>query len=179
MRRTVASLILVSLIAGMSTLFVPHTVYADWKCKNVPFIVNGSVTYAWRCVEDTTQVGDFKSLRECLRGAAFNDPEVVGGNNCVQDPRYVMRNFAALNFWSIGKALNIAIPLATLGAAGLCLVFLLAGAYTYITSAGEQKKITESTNRMVYSILGLILVILAYAIVRAILYMTRVNTVGL
>jgi hypothetical protein len=89
-----------------------------------------------------------------------------------------MRNFAALNFWSIGRGLSLAVPLAIAGGAGLCLVFMLYGAYTYITSGGEEKKITESMHTMTYAGLGLILIIVAYALVRTVLFVTKVNTFG-
>ena len=89
-----------------------------------------------------------------------------------------MRNFAALNFWSVGKVLTLAIPLTIALGAGICLVFLLFGAYRYVTSAGEQKRITDATSTMTYAVIGLIVVVVAYAVVRTILMVTQVNTFG-
>jgi hypothetical protein len=43
---------------------------------------------------------------------------------------------------------------------------------------GEEKKITESMHTMTYAGLGLILIIVAYALVRTVLFVTKVNTFG-
>lgn len=165
-------------------------VYADWDCRSVPV---GAAT-AYRCVEDAT-ASQFKTLRGCLRCEDdLNKPERpytmppppqpcaigpgAGANLCKDDPRYIMRNFAALNFWSFGRALSLAVPLAIAFGAGVCLLFLLFGAYTYIMSGGDEKKITDARHTMTYSALGLILVVISYAIVRTILFITKINTFG-
>lgn len=150
-------------------------VSAMWDC-DTNFQIDPSTT-APRCVENDT--GTFNSLRECLQGSNNPDPTPLpASNNCIEDPRYVMRNFAALNFWSVGKVLSLAVPLTVTLGAGVCLVFLLFGAYRYITSAGEQKQITDATSTMTYAVIGLIVVVVAYAVVRTILMVTQVNTFG-
>ena len=153
-------------------------VSAKWECD--PNVRIDPTTTAPRCVENDT--GTFDSLRECLRGKnnvippdEETDPNI---NKCVNDPRWTMRNFAALNFWSVGKVLSLAVPLTVALGAGVCLVFLLFGAYRYITSAGEQKQITDATSTMTYAVIGLVVVVVAYAVVRTILMVTRVNTFG-
>jgi hypothetical protein len=150
-----------------------------------------------RCVESATNTA-FRTLRGCLRceddltlnEKPYTDPappnvvtpcSVGGGgptNLCVDDPRYVMRNFAALNFWSIGRGLSLAVPLVIVGGGLLCLVFMLFGAYTYVTSHGEEKKLTDAMHMMTYAALGLIVIVLGYAIVRTVLFITKINTFG-
>lgn len=171
-------------------------VSAGWDCQ-LTQVDPVPAPQVFRCVESATNTA-FRTLRGCLRceddltasEKPYTDPlpphavtlcSVGGGganNACRDDPRFVMRNFAALNFWSIGRGLSLAVPLAIAGGAGLCLVFMLYGAYTYISSGGEEKKITESMHTMTYAGLGLILIIVAYALVRTVLFVTKVNTFG-
>lgn len=176
-------------------LFAPlGHVRADWDCRNTAAVAAPPPQPKYRCVEDAT-ASQFKTLRGCLRceddlgqpekpftvGGVTTDCTVGGGgatNFCKDDPRYIMRNFAALNFWSVGRGLSLAVPLAIAFGAVICLLFLLFGAYTYIMSGGDEKKITDSMHTMTYSALGLIVIVISYAIVRTILFITKINTFG-
>lgn len=89
-----------------------------------------------------------------------------------------MRNFAALNFWSVGRLVNLAVPLTIAFGAGVCLLFMLFGAYSYVMSGGEEKKITDATHTMTYAAVGLVVIVLAYTIVRTVLFATKINTFG-
>lgn len=162
--------------------FAAKQVHADWDCRQVPQNAAPGAPLVYRCVEDSTAT-QFKTLRGCLRGEDdFLQPEKLnippGNNNCVDDPRWVMRNFAALNFWSVGKMLSLAVPLVIAIGGVVCLVFMLFGAFTYIMSGGEEKKITDSMHTMTYAGLGLVVIVLGYAIVRTILFVTKINTFG-
>jgi hypothetical protein len=55
---------------------------------------------------------------------------------------------------------------------------MLFGAYTYVTSHGEEKKLTDAMHMMTYAALGLIVIVLGYAIVRTVLFITKINTFG-
>ena len=178
-------------------------VRAGWDCDQnaipgIPAVPPAAgVPPQARCVESATNTA-FRTLRGCLRceddltasEKPYTDPvpphavtpcSVGGGgadNACTEDPRYVMRNFAALNFWSIGRGLSLAVPLVIVGGGLLCLVFMLFGAYTYVTSHGEEKKLTDAMHMMTYALLGLIVIVLGYAIVRTALFVTKINTFG-
>ena len=170
-------------------LFVSaRQVNAVWDCN--PAAIAGvplplpAIPPQPRCVEQPPTGGRtiFNSLRECLRGknnaiplVEETDPAI---NKCVDDPRWVMRNFAALNFWSIGKGLSLAVPLVIVGGGLLCLVFMLFGAYTYIMSGGEEKKLTDAMHMMTYAGLGLLVIVIGYAVVRTVLFITKINTFG-
>lgn len=180
-------------------LFAPlDYVRADWDCRNTAIAAVPPPLPEYRCVEDAA-ASQFKTLRGCLRceddlsqpEKPYTPPNPPGGpvqpcaigpgagaNLCKDDPRYIMRNFAALNFWSVGRGLSLAVPLAISFGAGVCLLFLLYGAYTYIMSGGDEKKITDSMHTMTYSALGLIVIVISYAIVRTILFITKINTFG-
>jgi len=155
-------------------LFTPlGHVRADWYCDQ-PGTIDS------KCIEYDSAVpppppNTFKTLRECL---TYTTPQDTTDDLCKKDPRYIMRNFAALNFWSVGRGLSLAVPLAIAFGAGVCLLFLLYGAYTYIMSGGDEKKITDSMHTMTYSALGLIVIVISYAIVRTILFITKINTFG-
>jgi len=172
-------------------------VNAGWDCINTAAAVPPPI---WKCVESATAT-QFKTLRGCLRcednlslqEKPYTPPNPPGGavqpcsigpgagagqNLCKDDPRYVMRNFAALNFWSIGRGLSLAVPLVIVGGGLLCLVFLLYGAFTYVMSGGEEKKITDAMHMMTYAALGLIVIVIGYAVVRTILFITNINTFG-
>lgn len=61
--------------------------------------------------------------------------------------------------------------LAIVGA--LSVIMLIWGGIRYIISGGDSKKITDAKNTILYAIIGLIIAVLAYAIVRFVL-----NTIG-
>ena len=53
---------------------------------------------------------------------------------------------------------------------GIIAVFMLIfGGIRYITSGGDQKKVTDAKNTILYAIIGLIIALLAYAIVNFVL----------
>lgn len=169
--------------------------HAGWDCVDDGANQIPSTTNVWRCVESPTNTA-FRTLRGCLRCeddfTLLEKPNTVGhvtticsvgsgappDNRCQDDPRYVMRNFAALNFWSIGRGLSLAVPLVIVFGGVLCLVFMLVGAFTYITSHGEEKKLTDAMHMMTYAGLGLIVIVMGYAAVRTVLYISKINTFG-
>jgi len=56
-----------------------------------------------------------------------------------------------------------------LGFVGLVAVgFLIYGGFLYITSQGEEKKNTTAKNVLVYAIIGLVVILLSFVIVRAV-----------
>jgi hypothetical protein len=165
-------------------------VSAMWDCKQTR-VDPVPAPLVYRCVEDPVAT-QYRTLRECLRcedpATKLERPDSTAGttctvppgadNPCKDDPRYIMRNFAALNFWSIGRGLSLAVPLVIVGGGLLCLVFMLYGAFTYVMSGGEEKKITDAMHMMTYAGLGLVVIVIGYAVVRTILFITKINTFG-
>lgn len=141
-----------------------------WQCKDTP---DGK-----RCLHLMVPTGEgyFTSLRNCLKGTNNeNDFLVPTVNPCVVDPRHVLRHFPPLDYWDIGRALNLLIPLATIFGALISGGFLLYGAYIYTTAQGDSKKITDAIHTITWAVVGLVFVVFAYALVRTILYLTNTN----
>jgi hypothetical protein len=160
-------------ILSVLSLMVMHimtsVVHAKWDCL-YPDSVDA------KCEESATATG-YNTLRDCLTNGTPDDP-VDDESYCKNDPRWVMRNFAALNFWSIGKLVNLGLPLATVVGGLICGAFMLYGAINYISSNGEEKKVADSTHTMTYAMIGLVIVLVAYMVVRTLLIITKTNTFG-
>ena len=51
----------------------------------------------------------------------------------------------------------------------VAVVFIIVGAVQYVTSSGEPGKITKAKNTIMYAVIGLVVALLAYAIVNFVL----------
>lgn len=71
-------------------------------------------------------------------------------------------------FANIGAILNIIIPLMTLGAGLVFLAMLIVGSFNYLTSGGSPENIKKAQGTLFSAVLGLIIVICAYLIVKTI-----------
>ena len=58
-----------------------------------------------------------------------------------------------------------------MGGVILAVIFLLIGGIRYITSGGDPNKIHDARNTLMYSILGLVIILAAYFIVNGILFL--------
>ena len=160
-------------IAFIGLTITPHNAQAGFDC-----IVDPSITPAVavlttpsptplspRCI-DKESGGTYLDLRTCL-------------NNCKTDPRYQLRNFGPfLNFPTIGSIMGLAMNVITLVAGILCGVYMFYGAFQYVQSSGDPKKAETARAYIFYAGLGLIIIVLAYAITRVILNVTNTNTIG-
>ena len=68
-------------------------------------------------------------------------------------------------FSDIGRLLNIILPAIMIAAALIFLAILLFGAFSYVTSSGEQEKVQKARKTITYSIAGIILIMFSYLIV--------------
>ncbi len=68
-------------------------------------------------------------------------------------------------FNSIGSILNLLLPTIMIVASLVFLAILLYGAFTYVTSSGEQDKVQKARKTITYSVLGLVLILFSYLIV--------------
>jgi len=53
-------------------------------------------------------------------------------------------------------------------AAALCVAVIVWAGITYATAGGDEEKVERAKNRLIYAIIGVVLIIAAYAIVRVI-----------
>ncbi len=78
-------------------------------------------------------------------------------------------------FTSISTLINIIIPLLMTGAGILFLIMLMLGAFTYLTSAGQQEKLKKAGQTFTYAILGLVIIVSSYILVKIIGIVLKVD----
>jgi len=78
-------------------------------------------------------------------------------------------------FGNFGSLLNQILPTIMIVASLVCLALLLMGAYTYVSSSGEQEKLQKARKTITYSIFGLILILLSYLLVRVVSFITGIT----
>lgn len=77
-------------------------------------------------------------------------------------------------FSNISTILNQVLPTLMIVASLVCLAMLLMGAFSYVTSSGEQEKLQKARKTITYSIIGLILIFLSYLMVRVMSFVTGI-----
>ena len=77
---------------------------------------------------------------------------------------------------TIGHLLNVILPTLIIGAAVLLLLMLLYGAFTWITAGGSSENVAKAQKIMTYAILGLVLVILSFVLVKLFTTIFRFTT---
>lgn len=92
-------------------------------------------------------------------------PFVAGAQNIFGNPSNLpgqFENSTTTASGLIGKILGI-----VLGIVGLIAVlFLVWGGFQYITSAGDEEKVEKAKGTMINALIGVVVVLLAYALVR-------------
>jgi hypothetical protein len=71
-------------------------------------------------------------------------------------------------FGSITDLVNLILPIMMIGGGFITLSMLLLGAYRYITSEGNPEKISKAQSVIIYSIIGLFLIVSSYIITKII-----------
>ncbi len=71
-------------------------------------------------------------------------------------------------FAKISSFTNLLVPLMMVGGGLVALIMLLLGAYRYITSEGNPEKISKAQNVILYAIIGLFLIVLAFVFTKVI-----------
>lgn len=74
---------------------------------------------------------------------------------------------------SLGSLINVAIPLITIVAALIFLFMLISGAFKYITAGDSAEQVKKAQSTFVTAIIGLIIVVSAYMIVKLIGYIFK------
>jgi len=78
-------------------------------------------------------------------------------------------------FGDIGTLLNQILPTIMIAASLVFLAILLYGAFTFVTSSGEQEKIQKARKTITYSLVGLVLIFLSYLIVQVVSMITGIT----
>lgn len=71
-------------------------------------------------------------------------------------------------FSKISSFTNLLVPLMMVGGGLVALIMLLLGAYRYLTSEGNPEKISKAQNVILYAIIGLFLIVLAFVFTKVI-----------
>ncbi len=91
------------------------------------------------------------------------------------NPTSIQGLFPASRFGDINTLINIISPLLTIGAALLFGAMLLRAAYLWLSAGDDMEKIAEAKRIMTYAIIGMIIIISAYTIVRLIGFIFKVE----
>lgn len=78
-------------------------------------------------------------------------------------------------FTSIGALVNTVVPALLLVAAIILLGMLLLAGYRVLTAAGNPDAITEARNTATFAIVGIVVIMLSYLIVRVVSYILGVD----
>jgi len=65
----------------------------------------------------------------------------------------------------INKIIGIGIDILMIAAVLICTIYLIWGAIDYITSTGDKTKVHSARDKIIFSIIGLVIVIIAFFIV--------------
>lgn len=79
-------------------------------------------------------------------------------------------------FANLGVILNLIIPIVTFGAGIVFIIMAFFGAYTMITAGGDAEKVKKAQRTLTFAIIGLIVVIAAFAIVKLIGVVFNIKT---
>jgi hypothetical protein len=89
-----------------------------------------------------------------------------GGINC--------DNFPPACITDLSKLSNVLLPLVYIGAALMLLGLFIYAAFLYIQSSGDPTAVKEAQQTMSYAVLGIIVIIVAYVLVRLIAYIVDI-----
>jgi len=132
----------------------------NWSCEEC-----GNNCSAWGCVTGLCSGGNTK--RCCPKDHPSGGPSLSSGSNAVRGGLSDTANVAGLTTQSTPKSMITDITGYALGFVGV-IVFLniLFAGYQWITAGGNEEIVTKAKTRIKNSIIGLIIVLAAYAITR-------------
>ncbi len=84
-------------------------------------------------------------------------------------------NFAPAKFKNIASFINIILPILMSGAAMVFLIMALFGAITWLTSGGNSENLAKASKTFINAIIGLIIVVFAYALTNIIGHLLNVQ----
>jgi hypothetical protein len=139
------NIISVVLLFALSVLFIPSVVLAANPCKGKKGaeLTTCKETAAYKSyVKSENKIGGDDGVDEGVKAGES------GNTNSLPD--------------IIGTVINVALFIV----GTLSVIMLIYGGIKYTTSAGDTAKVTSAKNTIMYSIVGLVVAILAYAIVQ-------------
>ncbi len=83
--------------------------------------------------------------------------------------------FPPSRFANLASVLSLVIPLLTLGGAIIFLAMLLFGGFTIITAEGNQENITNARKIITFAVIGLVVIIFSFLIVKLIGIVLNIN----
>jgi len=105
-----------------------------------------------------------------------------------ESPRYLAQaptnfinptNFPAARFADIGTIMNIINPLIMLIAAFLFGAMFISAGYTYLTAGGDPEKVTKAQSTATYASLGIVVIVIAYLMVKLVSFILGINSIPL
>ena len=99
-------------------------------------------------VSPTTSAADF-TLR-----SGVDNAQGTGVDNVAKDPQDLVKNVVNIFLYAVGV---------------LSVIMLIWGGIRYTTSAGDSNKVTSAKNTVLYAVVGLVVAILAWAIVNMVI----------
>lgn len=84
-------------------------------------------------------------------------------------------NFSPAKFTNLATLINLILPILIIGAAVIFLVMALYGGFTWITAGGNQENLAKAQKIFTSSIIGLVIVISAFVLVKLIGLILKVN----
>jgi len=76
---------------------------------------------------------------------------------------------------TVSTLINVIVPLLMTVGGFIFLVMLLIGAFTYLTSAGQQEQLKKAQQTLSFAVLGLVIIIASFIIVKVIGIILKVD----
>jgi hypothetical protein len=84
-------------------------------------------------------------------------------------------NFAPAKITNFATILNVVLPLLQAGAALLFLAMLLQAGFTWITAGDKAENLAKAQKKIIFAVLGLVIVVFSYLFVKIIGYMLKID----
>ena len=84
-------------------------------------------------------------------------------------------NFTPAKFTTIATLVNLILPLLSLGGTVIFLIMALYGAFTWISSGGSRENLAKAQKIFTSSIIGLIIVVFSFVLVKLIGYILKIQ----
>lgn len=133
------------------------TNYSTIVCDNLKQSVK-------KCVGD-----DNGRVKECINSAAISTREALAESTQANSNRENTQKFSSnvipkvnLDGAQIGNIYNGALAVA----GAMTVIFIIIGGIRYVISRGDPSEVTKAKNTILYALIGLLIVILAFVIVR-------------
>ncbi|MBI3619655.1 hypothetical protein HY214_00715 [Candidatus Roizmanbacteria bacterium] len=88
-------------------------------------------------------------------------------------------SFAGAKFDSVGKIVNLLLPLAMTGFSLVFLAMLLWGAFMWLTASGNPENVKKAQKNITFAVFGLIVIISAYLIVKLLALVLNISNLPL